>query len=207
MAAAVPPVFALAPGVHGAAAFIGYGTTEGQKLYKAMKAPLTNKFDCTPKNLKVFLSALSDRVGEYGWDTCLEIPADIANPGADLRDLLTEYGRLSIQQVTAHANTYVAQQTRQAQNSYAMYQCIMSSLTSTARTKIMLKEGEYTVNGIRSGACLLKVVIRASYLDSNATSLFIRDAISNLDEYMVSVDSDIDKFNEHVEDLVDSLSA
>ena len=206
-AAVVAPQFALAPGVHGAAAFIDYGTSEGSKLYKAMKAPVDNLFDCTPKKLKVFLSALGDRSGEYGWEDVLEVPEDINNPGVNLRNLLTEYGRISLEQVTAHANTYVAQQTRQAQNSYAMYLCVVNSLTPEAKAKVMLKENEYTLNGIRSGACLLKVVIRAAYLDSNATSRFVREAISNLDDYIVSVDSNIEKFNEHVEDLLDSLYA
>lgn len=206
-AAVVAPQFALAPGVHGAAAFIDYGTSEGLKLYKAMKTPIDNLFDCSPRKLKVFLSALGDRAGEYGWDNVLDVPEDVNNPAVNRRNLLTEYGRISLDQVTDHANTYVAQQTRQAQNSYAMYLCVVNSLTPEAKAKIMLKEDEYTVNGIRSGACLLKVVIRASYLDSNATSRFVREAISNLDEYIVSVDSNIEKFNEHVEDLLDSLYA
>jgi hypothetical protein len=122
-------------------------------------------------------------------------------------NLLTEYGRITLEQVTAHVHTYIATQTRNAQNSYAVYQCIMQSLTETAKQKILLHEEQYTVDGIRSGACLLKVVIRESHLDSNATTKFIRESLSSLDTYMVKIDSDIEKFNDYVRDLVDSLSA
>ena len=50
------PVFALAPGVHGAAVFIDYGAAEGQKIFKTMTSALKDEFDCTPKKLKIFLS-------------------------------------------------------------------------------------------------------------------------------------------------------
>lgn len=82
----------------------------------------------------------------------------------------------------------------------------MASLNEGARQKVMLKENEYTINGIRLGPCLLKVVIGQSYLDTNATSKFIRDKLSNLKEYMSKADSDIAN-NTHVEDLIDSLAA
>ena len=50
-------------------------------------------------------------------------------------------------------------------------------------------------------------MIGQSYLDSNATTKFIQESLSNLDDYMIKVNSDIEKFNEHVEDLMDSLTA
>lgn len=172
-----------------------------------MTTPLKEDFDCTTKMLKIFLSGLGDRAGEYGWENVLEIPEVLGADPPENRNLLTEYGRITLDQVTAQAATYIANATRQAQNSYALYLCVMATLSRTARAKVMLKEDEYTVNGIRSGPCLLKVVIRLSYLDSNATTKFIRESLSNLDDYMLTVNSDIEKFNEHVEDLTDSLAA
>jgi len=104
MAAAVPQ-FALAPGVHGGAAFIDYGTSEGQKLFKNMTVALKNEFDCSTQDLKVFLSNISDRAGQYGWEDVLEVPEDVAAVPAVNRNLLTEYGLISIEQVRAHATT------------------------------------------------------------------------------------------------------
>ncbi len=205
MAAAVPPVFALAPALVDNNP-IDYSTSEGRKLHNKAIEALSVEFDCSAGKLKVFLSAFSDQVATQGWENLMEIPPDINNP-AVTHNLVTEYGRLSLEAVTAHVNTYIGAQTRQAQNSYNMYHCIMNSLNETARQKVMLLEDQYTVNGIRSGACLLKVVIRKSYLDSNATTKMIRKFLSNLKDYMTSVDSDIEKFNDHVQDLIDSLTA
>lgn len=197
--------FALAPGLVNNDP-VDYGTSEGAKLFKTFTAELPVEFDCSTSKLKVFLSALADRAGISGWDEILEIPPDLAVP-ATTRNLLTEYGRLTLAQVTDFVGTFNQNQDRNAQASYAMYHCIMKSLTESARLKTLLREDEFTVNGIRAGPCLLKVVITLSYLDSNATTKLIREQISNLDEYMVKVDSNIEKFNYHVRDLTDSLTA
>jgi hypothetical protein len=71
----------------------------------------------------------------------------------------------------------------------------------------MLFADEYTINGITSGTCLLKVVIRESHIDTNATTKFIRERLSSLDTYMKSVNSDVEKFNQHVKNQLDSLHA
>jgi hypothetical protein len=196
----VPAIrFALAPALVSDAP-IDYSTTEGAKIYKAATEALPVEFDCSATKLKVFLSSLGDRASANGWDFILDIPTAIvvAPAAVPAFNLLTEYGRIPLEQVTAHARTCISTQNRNAQNSYAIYQCIMQSLTETAKQKILLHEEQYTVNGIRSGACLLMVVIRESHLDSNATTKFIRESLSSLDTYMTKIDSDIEKFNDYV---------
>ena len=210
MAAQVPAQaqapFALAPGLVDNNP-IDYSTSEGAKLFKAATAALKDEFDCSTSNLKTFLSSIGDRSGQHGWDDILEIPEDLNVPNPVTHELLTEYGRITLDQVRDHAMTYNNLQTRQAQASYSLYLCLVNTLTKTARAKVMLKEDQYTPNGIRSGPCFLKVIIAESYLDSNATTKFIREALANLEEYMKEVDSDVPKFNDYVQDLVDSLSA
>ena len=63
------------------------------------------------------------------------------------------------------------------------------------------------VGKISSGLLLLKVIIRESHADSNATITSIRLKLTNLDAYMKSVHSYIKKFNEYVILLVQSLEA
>jgi hypothetical protein len=89
-----------------------------------------------------------------------------------------------------------------------LFQCLKNSLTDAARAKILLHKADYTVQGnTGSGPLLLKVIIRESYNDTNATVKFIRSCLSNLDVYMKSVDSDVSKFNQYVQDQLNSLSA
>ena len=70
-----------------------------------------------------------------------------------------------------------------------------------------VNEELYKFGRRQGGACLLKVLIRESYLDSNATSSMIRIKLSNLDEYIVQVKHDIGKFNNYVKVLVETLRA
>ena len=51
----------------------------------------------------------------------------------------------------------------------------------------------------------LKVIIRESDVDTQATPAFIRQQLAALDEYIGTVDSDINKFNTHVKSLTRDL--
>ena len=53
----------------------------------------------------------------------------------------------------------------------------------------------------------MKVIIRESHLDTNATTQSIRMKLSNLDDYMVKINSDVTKFNGYVKILIRSLEA
>jgi len=54
---------------------------------------------------------------------------------------------------------------------------------------------------------LLKIIIRESHLDTNATTNQIRTKLSSLDTYILTIDSDIGKFNQYVKLLIQSLTA
>lgn len=58
-----------------------------------------------------------------------------------------------------------------------------------------------------SGGCLLKVIVRESYLDSNATVSTIRLQLSSLDTYVLENGTDITEVNAHVRSLMDGLAA
>ena len=59
---------------------------------------------------------------------------------------------------------------------------------------------------VPSALCLLKVLIRESCLDSNATTSMIRQKLANLDEYLSEVENDITKFNNQVKQLLNALT-
>ena len=191
MAAQVPN-FALAPALVGADV-IDYSTAAGAKIYKAACDPLPHLFDCSPASLKVFLADIRDRAITTGWQDILEIPTD-PDDEAVLTDLCESYGLISLEQVRAHAATYVNAEVRAAQNSMQLYQCIMASLTAEGKAKVDLHRADYAVGFQHSGACLLKVVISLSYIDTNATTSFIRDSLSRLDTYMRKKNKILNRF-------------
>ena len=193
---------------------IDYSTSEGVKLYKAASAPLyylkDDRYDCTPECLKDLLELLGIRSFQYGWDTSiLTIPEDIAAPTHQLKYLLDHHGSLSMDQITAHVQSYIVGQTRAAQDSMQLYDYLMSSLTKAGRDKITIWKELYVIGSpsLPSGALLLKLIIRESHIDTHATTAHIRASLASLDVYMPTIGSDISKFNVYLMDLLSQLHA
>jgi hypothetical protein len=158
--------FALAPGLINHANVIDYSTREDQKLWDMAIKPLKDEFALDHTSLPAFLGQLVDRAKTSGWVDILAIPPDIEDINQVI-DLPTRYGNITLEQVQAHALTYVNGDNRAAQDSMQMFTCIYNTLTKTAQASISLLKSEYTVgddNPQVSGPCLLKVVIRKSHM-------------------------------------------
>ena len=121
--------------------------------------------------------------------------------------MLDNYGEVTLEQVRAHVITYVNAQNRAAQDFMMLFQCIIKSLTPECLDNVRNRASHYTVNGITSGPCLVRLLIQEARMDTNATIKRITSQISALPNYMQQVKSDVSKFNLHVEDLVAQLAA
>ena len=53
---------------------------------------------------------------------------------------------------------------------------------------------------------VLNIIIRESYLDSNATTTLIRKQLSSLDHFITTVGCNIKKFNAHIQLLFEGLA-
>ena len=212
-----PPPFFLTP----SSAMVGmldFTKSDARKYFAKATKKLDSEelYDCTPGNMYHFLKLLNQRANEHGWDDEISgimwIPDDIDDQNSDLRYLPTEYGRVTLEQIAKFEKSYLGTERREAQDNYMLYKCLMSSLSKEARMKIEGWENEYIIRNnqgttIPSGNLLLKVLIRESHLDTNATTQSIRMKLSNLDDYMNKINSDVTKFNGYVKILVRSLEA
>jgi hypothetical protein len=205
-------IFAIAPALTDSAV-IDYRTVSGSKLYRAATQKLAEPFNVTASDLKPFLTDFGDRARFSGWRDVLAIPKDLDDPdiaGRDSTNLLTQhYGCITLKQVRDHALSYYLTKLRAVQDSNQMYVCIMNTLTKEGRAKVVLHEKEYTFgNGdYVSGPVLLKVVIMESCINTNTTTRHICQHLSQLHEYILTIDSDIEIFNLYVNGLVNSLAA
>jgi len=205
------PLFTLRPALHNNGN-IDYATVAVQKLYKqGIEKVQEELFDVEANGVHAFLNALADKAEVVGWSSILNIPKDIAHPNNDLVDLTTNYGEISLVQVRAHASSYVATQTRQAQDSMMLYTCLMASLSKTGKNKITVYKHDYTVpvtgGTMTSGAALLKIIIRECHIDTRATVRQIRSKLMSLPSYLASINQDIPAFNRYVLDLLEQLHA
>jgi hypothetical protein len=83
----------------------------------------------------------------------------------------------------------------------------MNSISKTGKDKVTIWAEQHAVQGLSSGNLLLKIIIRESQLDTNATTSSIRTKLASLDLYIVTIGCNITKFNGHVKLLTDQLSA
>ena len=188
---------------------IDYGTSRGRKLYATATAKLEeDPFDCVAEDLYSFLKALKDRAREFGWDEpgigILSIPDRPDNPN-EFKSLIDQHGEIDIETIRDFEESYIDQAIRPAQDTAQLYRCLMASLSKEGKKKILIWESQYTVNGLGSGTLLLKIIVRESHLDTNATSASIRTKLTDLDRYLPTIGHDITKFNTYVKLLIDGL--
>ena len=200
-------VFALTPALANPDP-VDYNSNEGMKLYKSATEKLNHTFDGETGSLRLFLQALQQRADAFGWASILTVPDD-QNIG---RNLITEYGRVSMANVVAHAAAHVHTHTRDAQNSAQLFTCIYDSLSLEALLKVSTDSATYRLVSptdhtfvVASGAAFLKLLITRCTVDTRSTVATIRRTLSALDQYMLSVNCDIEKFNLHVRVQRDAL--
>jgi hypothetical protein len=206
MAAQAAPHFALAPAFANPDV-LNYSDQSAAKLFKSGTDSLSIKFDCKPDNLQLFLDQARDKSIVFDWLNILSIP--IQGDVAMSKDLIESYGEISYEAVCAHALTYMNEDSREAQDSFMFYHCLMNSLTDAAQKQVRTRGNmfPFMFGGKGSGPVLLKVIIMVSHVDTRATITSVRTKLSSLDHAMREQDSDIEAFNDYVLGLVSKLHA
>ena len=134
------------------------------------------------------------------------IPEDPANVSTVYRNLITNHGEITLERVRRFEEYYTNDPSRAAQDAGMLYSCLMASLYKVGKTKIMVWEKKYKINGKGSGNLLLKVFIWEIHLDRNATMMVIRRQLSSLDTYINTIGCEITKFNAYVHNLLEGLA-
>jgi hypothetical protein len=198
----VPPAFALLPG-SSAVNPLTFTTSEDMKIYNAATKGLEKKFDLKEDNLHLFLTEVKERARTFGWTDIITVPDSSVPPVA--RNLLTNFGQVTLANCTAHATTYYATQTRNAQNSMFLYQFLHESLTEDAKAIMVSNLALYSIADVPIGILYLKLLIGKSSIDTKAKVLLLREQVSNLHIKMGEFKGNVREFNLHVDQLRTAL--
>ena len=193
---------------------LDYTSRDIRKYYELATKPLfpdAEKFQVEPEKFQTFINLLFQRLMDLGMfrinGNCM-IPLNPLNPGIGTPiNMVSDYGRVTLEQVTAWVQTFIQGNNRNSQNSKLLFDLLTNSISIDGLQRVQLWRNQYELNGLVSGECLLKVIIRESYLDSNATVSTLRLNLTNLDEYVLSNGTDIVAFNAYVQSQVDGLAA
>jgi hypothetical protein len=209
------PIFALSPAMANAGAFLNLSTSTGAKLFKIGAEPLSRSFDFVdPSDLQVFLDLLKTKSKVQGWSRIFTVPVEVDGVTTN-HSLLHNYGVIPLASVALDAATYVNAESKVAQDSFMLFQCIFASLDTEFLKLVTTEALHYHIVDTKApqeppipcGALLLKIIIMKAHVDTRATVSFIRTALSSLDTKMMALDSDISKFNAYVKTQVIALEA
>lgn len=189
-----PGPFALVPGMNNQQP-LDFNKGEDTKFFNKAITAAEDKFDLKEDNLRSFLDVVQERARIYNWADVINIP-DIN--GVD-RNLITNYGQLTVVDCTTYAETVIIQPNRRAQNDMMLFQFVSNSLTADARLKLVSNPALYTINGTPSGLLFMKILIGKSSIDTKAKTLLLRNEISSLPSKMVELKGNVREFNVYVE--------
>jgi hypothetical protein len=214
--AATGPLFTLAPALANTATFLDLTSSSGAKHFKgAIESLNSHPFDFEDgADLQVFLDLVLTKSQVWGWNNIFNIPVKDPKTGVIATwHLLNHYGMIPIASVRDHAMTYYADHSKQAQDSFMLCQCLLSSLgldflkTITADTSAYHLPPIVIADGlIPSGPLLLKLIISRAHVDTRATVSFLRTSLTVLDEKMIELDSNVVAFNAYVKAQVKALN-
>ena len=100
--AAAAATFALLPGASNTNS-LDWTKAEAMKLFNKAVASLDSKFSLIEDTLRTFIEQVRERARIYNWDTLLTV----ADTGGTDRNILDNYGMLTIENCQAHANNHV----------------------------------------------------------------------------------------------------
>jgi hypothetical protein len=212
MAANIRFAFAPALAIKG---LLDFSKSEHVKIFRGAIKPVSEApFDCKADGLHQFLEDVHKRADEMGWTKGILRIGTEENKDDDenvCENLIDHYGLITLERIIKAEEENVVNQGREAQDFYMLYKCLMASLTADARKKVTIWSSQYRIgegdDTNCGGVALLKIIIRESHLDTNATTNQIRTKLSNLDSYILTVNSNIGRFNQYVKLLIQSLTA
>ncbi len=174
-----------------------------RKLYTNAIKGIETKYDLSPQKLKAFLDDVHDRAQLYGWSNILSVP----NKDDLKRNIIEEYGRITMDECNSYAKEYFKVRQRKAQNSVMLYNFLVNSITTEAKAELSVQQEQYVVEGIKDGLSFLKHLISKAQIDTVATVNVLRTSIARLPSKMTEYAGNIKDFNMYVRQVTNAIAA
>ena len=123
----------------------------------------TDKFNLESEDVVSFMDTLSHHAKKNGWDIFT------INYGTYNKNLLTEYGELTLKNVHNYIYPVIIAEGRESQENDQLFTCLMGSLTKGACSTVTLRSEDYTFRDELSVVLLLKVILSESLVETKST--------------------------------------
>jgi hypothetical protein len=186
---------------------IDYSSTAGIKLYKTITTPLEEKFDGSPGKLLSFMDDLRQKATNFGWHDSILLIGDQHPTNPNDFNLIQNHRQLTMENVQAHAATYMGDESREAQDASMMFTFLRDSMTPGVRARMSTETDKYQIDGNNNGPCYLKALLIKYYVETRATNFHLRQRLQRLTKTMSDLKSDIATFNDYVQEILQNLAA
>ena len=89
---------------------------------------------------------------------------------SDTENLISHYGSANLERIREFEEQYIALMVRPEQDTFMMYYYIMNHLSKEGKKKLNLWKKQFMADKLVSGNLLLKVLVRESHINKNATT-------------------------------------
>ena len=97
------------------------------------------------------------------------------------RNLIPEYGRLTIENIEANMQNFIVYQISKAQKSVQLFHCLTNSMKEAAYLKIFSESNKYMDDDTPVGELIFKLMIQKAIIYTRATATRLRKNLANLD--------------------------
>ena len=123
-----------------------------------MKLP--DIFDKESKSINLFNKKLAEMEKQTGWMEAGENITMINDSSGTPRNIIIEYGRLTVEYINENLQNFIGQQMRQSQNSVQVFHCLAKSMTEAAYLKIVEESSKYMYNETPVCELLFKLMMQ-----------------------------------------------
>ena len=139
-------------------------------------------------------------------DTSLNIVM-IEDANNNHRNIIAEYGRLTVKDIKTHGMNYIFQHTSQVQSSIQMYHCIYNYITEASHLNILAEVYEYKAQEIPVGKLLFKLMTQKAVIDTRYIESHLRENHTTLKTYINTENYNTQNFNQHVKVNMEGLKS
>jgi hypothetical protein len=194
--------FAAAPAMVNHQDLINYSTKLGTTVYNEGWEKLTTEFNMKSSGTVVYTTELQAKCVKMGWYMGTQQIINFTNAANSTINIVHQYGQIHMVMLQTQCEVFCKNkgnlfQARARQNNTMMSKCIMKTLTSAARVRLLPFQGDYEINNVIYAPLLHKKIMAPATIDSVATTKTLRSNLRELPTFCSTIKGDIELFHSY----------
>jgi hypothetical protein len=177
---------------------LDYSSKTATMIYEDGCETLTTPFEIKSSNgTVIYITELQAKCNRMGWHSGTQQITKFPNDSGMLINIVSEYGQITMTKLQTECETFCLSTgprytERASQNNQMMAECIMSTLSASARARLLPFRNEIEHNNVVYAPLLHKKVTALATIDSVATRKTLRSNLREITTYCATVKGDIE---------------